>query len=70
MEVDALLTVKEVRLLTKLGESTIWRYVAEEKIPAPVKIGKAVRWKTSVIAEWIANGCPRCPSVDAVASAS
>ena len=70
MTADPLLTVKDVKTLTKLGESTIWRYVDEEKIPRPVRIGKAVRWRTSEIAAWIDNGCPRCPSVDAVASAS
>jgi len=36
-----------------------WRYVSSGKAPAPVRLGGAVRWRRSELAEWITAGCPR-----------
>ncbi len=47
-------------LAKQLGVSvrTIRRLDLEGKLPAPVKIGRAVRWPRQAIVEWIAAGAP------------
>jgi len=36
----------------------IWRLNDMGRMPAPVRIGKSVRWSHSVLSKWIADGCP------------
>jgi len=50
-----LITIKEVRELTKLGRSTLYRMMADRSFPEPTKIGRSVRWPRAVIVEWIAS---------------
>ena len=47
-------------LSRELGISarTIRRLDLEGKIPAPVRIGRAVRWRRDEIVEWLAAGAP------------
>jgi excisionase family DNA binding protein len=47
-------------LARELGISTrtIRRLDLEGKLPAPVRIGRAVRWPRQIIVEWIAAGAP------------
>jgi excisionase family DNA binding protein len=39
-----------------------WRHVRRMgdsgRMPAPVRLGAAVRWRRSDLIQWIANGCP------------
>jgi len=37
---------------------TTWRKLAGGLIPAPVRVGGAVRWRISEIQGWIDAGCP------------
>ena len=57
---SVLITVKDVAALTALAERTIWRFADSGKIPRPVHIGGAVRWRKSDLLSWIENGCPPC----------
>lgn len=41
-----------------IGASTFARYLAEGRLPAPVKIGKLNRWPHEVIARVAAEGIP------------
>lgn len=50
-----LITIREVRELTKLGRSTLYRMMDDGSFPAPTKIGRSVRWPRAVIDEWIAS---------------
>jgi len=50
-----LITIKEIRALTKLGRSTLYRMMDDGSFPAPTKIGRSVRWPRAVIDEWIAS---------------
>jgi len=50
-----LITIKEVRELTKLGRSTLYRMMDDGSFPAPTKIGRSVRWPRAAIDEWIAS---------------
>ena len=54
-----LLTAAESAEMTGVGKRTWWRYVGSGRAPAPVRLGGAVRWRRSELAEWIAAGCPR-----------
>lgn len=31
---------------------------SEALLPAPVKLGRSVRWRASEITRWVARGCP------------
>ena len=42
-----LLPAKEAVAMLSIGESTLWREVAAKRLPAPVKIGSATRWRVS-----------------------
>lgn len=55
-----LLTADESATMAGVGKRTWWRYVSSGRAPAPVRLGGAVRWRKSELAEWIAAGCPRC----------
>lgn len=51
---DRLLRLRDVKELTGLGSSTIYRYIQSGNFPAPLKIGGfASRWKLSEVQEWI-----------------
>ena len=49
-----LFTIKEVKDITKLSESTICRLITKGKFPSPVEIGARVRrWREQDVIEWI-----------------
>ena len=54
----ALLDVDGVAALLSLGSSTVWRHHAAGRIPAPIRIGRSVRWRRDELVEWIESGCP------------
>jgi excisionase family DNA binding protein len=58
----ALLTVADVAQMLNLGERTIWRLRDRGAMPAPVRLGGAIRgairWNRQTLAEWIEMGCP------------
>ena len=37
----------------KISPSTLKRWVAEKKFPAPMKIERALMWRESAVAEWL-----------------
>lgn len=46
---------------TQLGASsrTVRRLVDCGKMPRPISLGRAVRWRRAEIEEWIRQGCPK-----------
>jgi prophage regulatory protein len=54
-----LLTAAEAAEVAGVAKRSWWRYVSSGKAPAPVRLGGAVRWRRSELAEWITAGCPR-----------
>ncbi len=52
--------IDAVTLAEKLNvhEVTIRRWQRSGKIPAPVRLGRAVKWRLMEVEEWIAAGCP------------
>lgn len=53
-----LLTRPEVEELTHLSCSTIYKQMRSGRFPAPVKIGRAVRWRSDEITAWL-DSLPR-----------
>jgi excisionase family DNA binding protein len=53
-----LLTIQEIATLTKLCPRTLRKLKATGRMPKPLTIGAAVRWRASDVREWVALGCP------------
>ena len=58
MTENQLLTAKQVGLMLALSKRQIFRLNAAGKLPRPVKIGGAVRWKLADIIRWQDLNCP------------
>lgn len=52
-----LLTKEQVALKLQLSTRTIYRMWQEGTLPAPVKLGGSIRWRSDVIDNWIENDC-------------
>ncbi|MBX3363152.1 MAG: helix-turn-helix domain-containing protein [Phycisphaeraceae bacterium] len=55
---DRLLTIEDLVARLRRCKRAIYEDVAAGRIPAPIRIGRSVRWRESEIAAWIAAGCP------------
>lgn len=53
-----LLPVGEVAAMLSLSERTIWRMRTDGEMPAPITVGKSIRWRKSDIDRWLRAGCP------------
>lgn len=55
----ALMTAADLAAELQISERTIRRLAITGKIgPAPISIGRAVRYRRDEVANWIAAGCP------------
>ena len=54
----ALLTANDLAAALRLSPRAIWRDLASGRIPSPLKIGRATRWRGAEITDWINAGCP------------
>jgi prophage regulatory protein len=62
---STLLRLADVMLATSIGSSTIYRKIAANQFPRPVRLGPgSVRWKASEVAAWI-DGLERTGSAAA-----
>lgn len=51
---DRLLKLSEVRIITGLGTTTIYRKMHDGEFPRPLHLGRGtVRWRLSTLMEWI-----------------
>lgn len=53
-----LVSAAQAGALVCVNRSTWTRWSAAGKIPAPIRIGGAVRWSYAELQEWIKAGCP------------
>jgi len=54
MEIEALINLAEVVRISGLSKSEIWRRVAQERFPQPVKLGpQTTRWPQSEVLAWV-----------------
>lgn len=54
-----MLTKDELATLLAISIRTLQRKLDLGEVPAPLRIGKSVRWVRSQIEEWILAGCPK-----------
>nr|WP_320050747.1 AlpA family phage regulatory protein [uncultured Desulfuromonas sp.] len=51
---ERLLRLPQVMEIVPLGKSTIWKMVAEQRFPAPLKISRRCTvWKRSSVMAWL-----------------
>lgn len=60
MEDNRLLDVAAVAELLGISERGVWRFREAGRMPAPVTLGRLVRWRSTDLTAWIAAGCPDC----------
>ena len=48
-----LMSVRELSAFLHLGERSIWKFANTGEMPAPVRIGRAVRWDRRDIEAWL-----------------
>lgn len=53
-----LIDVKAVADLLSCSTRHVYRLTDAGKMPAPVRLGVLVRWRTTELSEWLAAGCP------------
>jgi len=56
MQTEKLLTAQAVAEKLSLSKRQIFRLNSCGKIPAPIRIGGAVRWSENTISKWLAAG--------------
>lgn len=56
----ALLSVQDIATLLGCSPRTIWRLRDRGAMPAALRVGGMVRWRSSEIATWIEQCCPLC----------
>lgn len=54
----ALLTAEDLAGTLQIARGSVWRNLAAGRLPSPVRVGGATRWRTAEIAAWITAGCP------------
>ncbi len=54
-----LLSAREVARLLRVSERHLYTLQARGELPAPVRLGRCVRWPTRELQEWIEAGSPR-----------
>jgi prophage regulatory protein len=52
-----LLSKEQLALRLQLSTRTVYRLWQEGSLPAPVKIGGSIRWRSDVVDAWIENDC-------------
>ena len=52
-----LIDVRQVAEMIGCSTRTVYRFSDAGKMPRPLKLGGAVRWRRSDIEQWIADGC-------------
>ncbi len=56
--IDRLIRAEDLASLLSLSVRQTWRLDRAGKLPAPIRIGRAVRWRESEIRAWIEANCP------------
>lgn len=56
--VALLVTARDVAAMLGVSTATVWRLRSAGKLPPPLKVGGAVRWRKADIEAWVRAGCP------------
>jgi predicted DNA-binding transcriptional regulator AlpA len=52
-----LVRARDVAQLLQLSTRQVWRLLAMECLPRPVRLGRSVRWRLADLDRFIADGC-------------
>ena len=52
------ISAKELGQMLSLSKRQIFRLNSCGKVPAPIRIGGAIRWSEKTISDWLAAGAP------------
>lgn len=52
-----LLTREQVCVRLNMSRRTLYRNIQIGVVPAPLKIGGLIRWRSDVLDDWIENNC-------------
>lgn len=63
--IESLLTVPQTAKLAAVSTRTIWAFLAAGRMPEPIRLGRAVRFRASDIDLWLRLGCPDRASYEA-----
>lgn len=55
-----LLKAEDVATLLAISTRQVYRLADYGKMPRPLKLGGAVRWRKGDVQDWIEKGCPNC----------
>lgn len=55
---DTLVNVEALAAMLMCGQRSVWRWRDMGRLPAPVQVGRCIRWRHSDISAWIVAGCP------------
>ncbi|WP_254512798.1 helix-turn-helix transcriptional regulator [Anatilimnocola floriformis] len=53
-----LIDSREAAKLLKVSPRKLWAMQNDGRMPAPIRIGKAVRWSYEALKKWVEQGCP------------
>lgn len=62
---ELLFRARDLAAVLRISVRTLWRLDATAKLPRPVRLGSACRWRRGEIEAWIAAGCPTRAEWDA-----
>jgi excisionase family DNA binding protein len=54
-----LIDTREAAKLLNVSARKLWQMYNSGEMPAPIRIGRAVRWSYEPLKEWVATGCPK-----------
>jgi excisionase family DNA binding protein len=60
----ALLTAPQVAKLLQVSVRHVRRLAQMDKMPKPIRLGQALRWRKTEIQEWLDAGAPECALVE------
>ena len=55
-----MLRVEDVAAMLAISTRQVFRLADSGKMPRPLKLGGAVRWRKGDLETWIEKGCPNC----------
>jgi excisionase family DNA binding protein len=58
----ALVDADDVAKTLNCSRRTVRRLADSGRMPAPIRLGRLLRWDRRALLEWIAAGCPSCRS--------
>jgi len=60
MSEEILIGAESVARRLGISQRGVWRLRDSGRLPAPVTLGRLVRWRARELSEWVSAGCPDC----------